>query len=171
MTRMKLWRPFKEWSPITKAGILMIPASVSVLLHQWFMEVPPDTREVLARYYQSELQSWRQVFNFVVVIPFKEEAIYRWPALLLLFVLLRWASQNPTKMRLSTAYSISVCALLAMTYHWASGHDYPITVFLYGVVWGWLIFYTKNPFYSWLFHSACNAAAIILIISGHHLIY
>lgn len=154
-----------------KAAVFMIPASLTIILSQWLMPISPDAREVLARYYQSELQSWKNVVNFTVFIPFQEEALYRWPALLLLIVLLRRFEANPTKFRIWSAYGTAFGIMAAMTAYWASFHDYPLTVFCYGIVWGWLIFYTKNPFYSWLFHAISNTASIILIVAGHHLLY
>ncbi len=173
MARFKLWRPFKEWSPVMKAAAYMFPASLTVLLHQWLMPLPPDTREVLARYYQNELQSWTNIVQFIVFTPFTEEATYRWPSLLLLYILTQEiVKRDPVNRRgwLMTAYALSISMMIAMTAYWASFHDYPITVFLYGLVWGWLMFRTKNAFYSWLFHSLSNAISIIFIVTGHHLL-
>lgn len=179
---MKLCRPFREFHPIVKACVLMLPASLTVLLHQWLMPIAPDTKEILSYYYHRELRSWHNIFNFTVIIPFKEELVYRWPALALLLGLLfpiKWKrkalvayyGKRKTRLLARAAYCVAATAMIAMTAYWASFHDYPITVFFYGLVWGWLIFYTKNPLYSWLFHSACNTAAIALIVAGHHLLY
>ncbi|MDP1718807.1 MAG: CPBP family glutamic-type intramembrane protease [bacterium] len=168
---MKLWRPFKEFSPVMKAAALMIPASLTIILSYWLMPVSPDARELLAHYYQTKLQSWKNVIDFTVFTPFQEEAIYRWPSLLLLIVLLRRVELRPTKLRIGIAYCIASGIMIAMTAYWASFHDYPLTVFCYGMVWGWLIFYTKNPFYSWMFHGLSNAFSIAFIVAGHHLLY
>lgn len=152
----------------------MLPATLTVILHQWLMPISPDTREILARYYRSELQSWMNIVDFIIFIPFKEEALYRWPSLMLLLCLFGQIHRRDPANRRSwviTAYVLSISTLVAMTAYWASFHDYPLTVFCYGLVWGWLIFKTRNPFYSWLFHSLSNAFSILFIVLGYHLIY
>lgn len=171
---LKIWRPFKEWPPVVKVAVFMIPASLTVLLHQWLMPTPPETREIIVRWYQNQLQTKTDVFNFLVVMPFTEEAVYRWPSLLLLFVLLKQiAKRKPANARGQTiaAYAISITMMVASTAYWASLHDYPITVLLYGLLWGWLMFKTENPFYSLLFHALSNAFSVLFILAGYHLIY
>ena len=171
---MKLWRPFKEFPPVVKAAAFMVPASLTIFLNQWLYPAEADTREVLAYYYRVELRSFENCFNFIYLIPLKEEALYRWPSLALLYTLLllikRYAHEPARKLKIA-AYSLSSALMVGMAAYWASMHDYPIPVFCYGLVWGWLMLHTKNPLYSWFFHSVCNLASIGLIAAGYHLVY
>lgn len=170
---MKLWRPFKDWHPIMKAGAFMLPASATIFLNQLFTPLAANIREVLIHYYQNVMGSPQRAFEFIYLVPLQEEAVYRWPALALLCAML-WLikrySAKWNKQLTIVAYVVSSVALIALTGYWATFHDFPVPVFCYGLVWGWLILYTKNPLYSWLFHSICNTIAIGLIFSGYYLI-
>lgn len=171
MARFKLWRPFREWSPVIKAVAWMLPATLTVLVHHLVMATPPDTKEILARWYQLEMQSWTNIADFVIWTPFKEEAIYRWPSLLLLAALFQQIiKREPVRRQaaIATAYIVSITVMIVMTAFWAKDHDYPITVFLYGVIWGLLMFKTNNPLYPWLFHAFSNAISLIFIAVGYH---
>lgn len=170
MARFKLWRPFAEWSPVMKAATFTALATLTVLLHQIFMINPPNTKEVLSRWHDNVLQSWTDMVEFVIITPFKEEALYRWPSLLLLAALFQQIIKREPVRRetmVAAAYAASIATMIAMTAFWAKDHDYPITVFSYGVIWGLLMFVTKNPFYSWLFHSVCNLIAVGIIAIGY----
>ncbi len=171
---MTLWERFKKIHPIFQAAILMFPATLLAAANQWLLPNPPDYHEVVSRYYNEVLQSRSDVYNFVVIIPAKEELSCRWPywaALIILLVLFRCFSKTPDKRIIWAAHIATAVPMVFATALWAKPHDYPVAVFAYGLIWGWLIFRTKNPFYSWMFHSASNAFSLVFIITGHYLFH
>ncbi len=150
----------------------MIPVSLTVFVHNWVMREPPDTKEVLRNYYEQEFRTRGNILDFVLTTPIQEEILYRGPAFLLLMIFL-WLSRRSEKygnVFRKTGYALSFALLIALTANWASYHDYPITVFGYGMVWGSLILTTRQFGYSIVFHSACNIIALFLIALGYHLI-
>jgi membrane protease YdiL (CAAX protease family) len=170
---MTLCRPFREYHPAMKAMVFMLPITLTVLLHDLVMDQPPDLKTTLSSYYHDQLSSFSGVLDFVIIAPLKEELLYRGPAwILLLFVLLISKKFAKKKDFLVIGYIPVVVLLVLFTAYWAfKGHAYPITVFGYGLVWGWLMIYTRNIIYPILFHAGSNAIASIGIWTGVHLIF
>ena len=170
---MKLVRPFREFHPAMKAAIFMLPVTLTVFLHNFFLKQPPDLRVLLRDYYVYSLNSLPKVFDFVVLIPIREELATRGPAWVLLWIIIWAARKFPDKKNFLTIGYITVWLFLIIsTAQWAfGGHHYPITVFGYGLVWSWLMIRTKNILYPILFHAGSNGIAFLGIWTGFHLIY
>ena len=154
----------------------MLPVTLTVFLHDLVMAQPPNVRKILRSYYEVELSKPAEVFNFVVATPIKEEVLYRGAAWILLLATLLLNRYFPHKKIIrGCGYAAAWAALLYCTIGWAAGHHYPLTVFGYGVLWGWLMFAMRGKWYSivypMLFHSASNALAFLYICLGYHLIY
>lgn len=169
---MTLHRPFREYHPAIKALVFMLPISLTVFVHQFFIEEPPDIRYLLKDYYKNGASNWEGIFQFVVKAPLVEELMFRGPAWLTLLLTLFLSKKFPHKAVKITGYALTALVLVLPTLYWASRHGhYPITVFGYGLVWGWLMLKTRNILYPIIFHSASNAFAMLFIFSGYHLIY
>lgn len=169
---MTLIRPFREYHPAVKALVFMLPVSLTVFIHQFFIEEPPDIKYLLKAYYLHGASNLKDAFHFVVEAPVVEELVYRGPAWIILLITLFLNKKFPNKALKITGYALTIAVLTISTLFWASLHGhYPITVFGYGLVWGWLMIQTRNIIYPMLFHSGSNALAMLFIYSGYHCIY
>lgn len=169
---MQISRPFREYHPAMKAGVFMLLASFTVFLHSFFLKQPPNLRILLKDFYLSRLRNLQNIVDFTLLDPLTEELAYRGPAyavLLMCFFLGWWFKKELVfkKIGLATASVI----LVIFTFTWAKEHHYPVTVFLYGMIWGGLMLYTKNILYPILFHAGANTLACLGIMVGYHLIY
>lgn len=166
-------QPFRAYHPAIKALVLMLPISLTVFLHNFVVKPPSDLHQLLFEYYHDVIPNFTNVLEFVWISPAQEEATFRLPALLLFLLTLTIAKKYPDKKFLKfIGYTLTVLVLTIMTWWWASKHHhYFITVFGYGLVWGWLMLRMRSLIYPIIFHAGSNAIALVSIAVGYHLIY
>lgn len=174
---------FKEYHPIFQAffyfSLLTIPSSaISLILNfknQYMLEA---MRTFLAT--ENPIITFYKV---VIKAPVIEEITYRGPAFLILLLcglismIYRFCGVKEVfldrKLFLGITFTDIIVwpTILVADYFWAIQHPYPLTVFIGGIVFGWLLMKTRNIFYTILFHSFINAIFLITIVLGSNILY
>jgi len=150
----------------------MIPVVLTIFVHKILMPQSAEESAMLRDYFLSELKNGRGIFNFMVFAPVTEELVFRGPAFLVLLITLFVAAEFPDKKRLMVAGGVLYwLVLLGFNYFWAADHQYPITVFAYGLLVGWLMQETKSILYPMLFHAVNNACSMLAIYFGFSVVY
>lgn len=166
----KIWKDFSELHPALKGVLLMGLASLTIFIHFFLgREVQNLRQETRAAYYLHGLDSPEGVAGMVVLAPLIEELKYRGPVWLIVLLTAALAAKSPKKKLVEAAGLIAaVAALVGLALFWAPGHRFPLTVFCYGMVWGYVLISTRSIIYPILFHAGSNAIAVIgiMVIAG-----
>lgn len=177
-----MWRKLKSFYKKRHPALIAIYLTAIItpltFLPDLFSETPvngfgnsrEEMKEVLRSYFTDNLETFRGVYNFVILMPIKEELSFRGPAFLLLLVVLFYKEflKIPAPLVLM-GYAVIWFLLIALADKWANLHNHhTLTIFCCGLLWGWLMVKTKNIFYPILFHAASNAIALLAIYVGYH---
>ncbi len=163
----KLKSQFRELHPALKGILLMGLASLTVLFYLFSGHgIRSFSQEARFTYYLHGLDSPEGVTGMVIVAPFIEEIKYRGPVWLIMLLTSALAARFSKKQLIETAgFILATATLVGLTLFWALGHRFPITVFCYGLVWGYVLIATRSIIYPILFHAGSNAIAVIGIMA------
>lgn len=161
------WRPLHPvWKAVLIVG-LTTPITLGIQVgHQISKDVDPieHARNAVTHYRINYLSDVDGVIAFVIEAPFWEELQCRippWIALLLLLGITHLTMQDMNKRRWVRFIGIGCIwiFIIILAIRWAIPHDFPPTVFSYGIIWAWVMMETRNPLYALLFHAASNGIA------------
>jgi len=171
----KIKREFARLHPVWKAVCVMALISPLTLFAQFLYQDGSSVEHIrdVTGFYHQVLQEPSRIIEFVIIAPLEEEFAYRVPAwiafIILLLVVRNFVHTEKGQkwtLLIGTA-SIWLFIIIAAIY-WAAPHDFPLTVFAYGMIWSWVMMRTRNIIYPFLFHAGSNAIAAIALISGMH---
>jgi len=167
-----LWERIRKTPPLVQGLYLLLPVALTVLVHNTFLQQEQQDTQILNEFYREAFGSLKLVLTFTILDPIKEEVIYRGPAWVLLLAFVFLWKKFPDKHYLKiVGYTLVTATLLVALYFWVRPHQYPLTLFGYGLVLGWLLIRTRNIFYPIILHICINSLALFGMMIGFHQIY
>lgn len=174
----EMWKKIKtQWRglhPVWKGVLLMGALSPLTLIAQFMSQDVPAAEYIqdVVRYYDNALSDSWYIAELILLAPLREELAYRFPAWVALLALLLTAKiithAKVSKIVWITGLVAIWIFIMVGAYRWALPHDFPLTVFAYGIIWSWVMIATRNIIYPFIFHAASNAIAALAIMSGMH---
>src|SRR3990167_7261849 len=171
MTLKEVWGGFRNKHPSFKAAVYMGIASLTVFIHLLLNREPLNITSSAKEAYQVYgLDSTASIVALALDDRIREEILYRRPVWIIVVITARLYRLFPDYKAIKwLGYGLSAVVLVVLASRWAPGRRFfPVPIFCYGLVWGYLVFATRNLLYPIIFHAGSNSIALIGIMLISH---